>query len=175
MNDEIAKIEGGTAPPPERKTRRITITKAAVRAKRAYFAALWSLWRIYDLHGDKPTGLLEEMEEVLKDRLRQSYRSLARAIGGAGRRRGADGRTVPSQSGLEIAAGILEYERKRVFAKKYGQARRAWIPEKPVDWSQTPPEWRAIAESLKAIEADAGQLAGSLGALHHWAGEEKTS
>jgi hypothetical protein len=156
---------------PEPRTRTIAITKAAVKAKRAYFAALWALWRLRTVHGDNLTGTLKDMERIGEERLRQSYCALARAIGGASRRRSRNGKTMLSQSGLAIAAGIIKFHTRRVFAKEFVKARRAWIGDRPIDWSKLPPEWRVVGEQLRALEA---QFAIAQASSWLCEGEEKT-
>jgi len=140
---------------PAVKTFKVRVTPAARKAIRAYFAALWTLWWLWEVHGYELTGTLKDMEKTHTGRLRQSYITLARAIGGTSRRRDKDGKTLPSRSGLGIASGILEFATKRVFTKKFYEARRKRLGDRPIDWAKLPPEWGAfkvIAEEVKAIE-----------------------
>ncbi len=121
----------------------VLLTTEIIRAKRRYFNALRSLWRLYDEYGYKLTGIHRDMERTALNRLRQAFAAMARHLG------------ANARAGRLVYA-IVDYEKKNAFIRAYGEERKAW--SKPYDWSNAPPEWRAVHEMVEALKKSFDEL-----------------
>lgn len=137
------------------RIRRISIPFAAKRAMTAYFNALRSLYRTWDEHGYELSGTVKDLERIAEQRLRQAHRTMVAALGGRGRRRDDCGCTLLDAGAARIVFGILEYEKRNGFLRRYSAERKAWV--KPIDPAELPLELRAVHEQLRdlstAVEA----------------------